>query len=279
MAAITRGLRDAAASGIAFESNLRLRTNQGTYRRFVMQAHPVRDRTGRIARCAGTATDVDDHLMAEDALEEVQRQSRESFLKLVHDLRNAIAPIAYAAAILKLPAADAEQRQGAIETIEGQVRDLRAFLDRISNAAADTRKLARKQTETGDPRLWSQASRRILVVTSDETIAQEWSTLLHIAGHDAVVVHDLAQALEMAAAFKPEVLAVILPLPAADGHEWTQRLRQHPALEKGFIVAVRDETDAQSGPDGCDAVLCKPVRLQDFLKLIAAPEPAAPGQS
>jgi PAS domain S-box-containing protein len=267
---LMRGLREALASGTAFESNMRLRTHQGTYRRFVMQAQPVRDGVGRIVRCVGTATDVDDHLTAEEALQEVRRRNRESLLKLVHDLRNGIAPIAYAAAILKLPGADAAQRQEASATIEGQVRDLRAFLDKVSGACTDTR----KPKDASDSRLLMQPSRRILLVASDDEIAQEWRMLLRIAGHDAIVVHDIPQALESAIAFQPEVLAVTLPLPGADASNWTQRLRQQPALERVFVVAIHEDADAKIV--GCDAVLRKPVRLQDFLKLIAEHEPAAP---
>ncbi len=271
---VLSGLREAVASGIALEINFRLRTHQGTYRRFVAQVHPLRDDAGLIARWVGTMTDVDDHLAAEDALQQASRHSRESLSKLVHDLRNGIAPITYAAAILKLPAADAVQKQEAIEAIEGQVRALRTFIDKISGACTDTRNPVLKKKDPSDSRLLKQASRRILLVASDDEIAQEWSMLLRIAGHNAAVAPDVQQALELAAAFQPEVLAVTLLLPAADGCDWAQRLRGQPELKKALIVAIHGEPDMNTV--GCDAVLRKPVRLQDFLKLIAEHEPAGP---
>ncbi len=269
---VKQDLHEAVTSGSPLESKFRLRDPEGTYRRFIAQAHPLCDDAGRIVRWIGTATDVDDLLKAEDELEQVNRKNQAFLAKLAHDLRNAIAPIGNSAAILRNPSANASQKQRSVEIIDRQVRDLRAYFDKLQTTT-DTRTLP---TETKDPsaaQLLKQSPRRILVVASDGDFVNDWSMLLGVAGHDVRAASGLQQAQDLANEFKPEVLAVSFPLFADDRDDWAKRLRKHPALAKAFIVAIA--ADDTAIPADCDAVLHKPVKLQQFLQLLAERAPSA----
>ncbi|GAA0520362.1 CHASE domain-containing protein [Deinococcus depolymerans] len=58
---------DALRSARPFESEHRLRREDGQYRTFVTRGLPVRDATGRVLEWVGTSTDVDDSVYAENA--------------------------------------------------------------------------------------------------------------------------------------------------------------------------------------------------------------------
>lgn len=66
--------RVAVQSGKLFESRLRIRAADGSYHWFLNRALPGRDAEGRIARWAGSLTDIDDLLRAQEALRELTRE-------------------------------------------------------------------------------------------------------------------------------------------------------------------------------------------------------------
>jgi PAS domain S-box-containing protein len=60
---------DAMTSGAAFETEVRFRKSDGSYRWFLARCNPVRDEDGRILRWYGTCTDIEDRRQAEDRLQ------------------------------------------------------------------------------------------------------------------------------------------------------------------------------------------------------------------
>jgi PAS domain S-box-containing protein len=57
----------AVEGGQVFQSDVRLRDREGTYRWHMVRSVPVRDESGRVIRRFGTATDIDDRVRAEEA--------------------------------------------------------------------------------------------------------------------------------------------------------------------------------------------------------------------
>ena len=66
----------AVRSGTLFESRLRIRAADGSYRWFLNRAQPGRDAEGRIVRWAGSLTDIDDLIRAEERLRESELRFR-----------------------------------------------------------------------------------------------------------------------------------------------------------------------------------------------------------
>ena len=66
----------AVRSGTLFESRLRIRAADGSYRWFLNRAQPGRDAEGRIVRWAGSLTDIDDLIRAEERLRENELRFR-----------------------------------------------------------------------------------------------------------------------------------------------------------------------------------------------------------
>src|SRR5262249_49017499 len=75
--------RAAVQSGTLFESRLRIRAADGSYRWFLNRALPGRDAEGRVVRWAGALTDIDDLVRAQQAL----RESESRFRQLAESLR------------------------------------------------------------------------------------------------------------------------------------------------------------------------------------------------
>ncbi len=83
--------RGAVAENVPYEISLRLRSDDGRYRRHMFSALPVRDYAGNVVQWAGTATDIEEQSGLEERLHQAQRRVAE-VLSLLETLQSA-API------------------------------------------------------------------------------------------------------------------------------------------------------------------------------------------
>ena len=117
------------------------------------------------------------------------------------------------------------------------------------------------------------AGRRVLVVEDHPDVAYATARLLENAGHVVETVGDGPAALELAPAFRPDVVLIDIGLPGIDGYEVARLLREQ-GLGRAILVALtghgrggdrRPEEEARF-----DHRLAKPAEVEDLLKLIAA---------
>ncbi len=80
----TSGGQSQVASGLPHEVELRLRRNDGTYRRFLSRRNPLRDQYGRLTHWYTTATDIEDRKAAEQMLQDENISLREEIDKTLH---------------------------------------------------------------------------------------------------------------------------------------------------------------------------------------------------
>ena len=96
--------------------------------------------------------------------------------------------------------------------------------------------------------------------------------LLQAQGHDVRVVHDGAEALEVALHFEPHVAFLDIGMPRIHGYELARRLRAHPQTAGCLLVAVTgwgQEDDRRRGREaGFDRHLVKPVELPQVEAII-----------
>ncbi len=88
-------------TGEVWEDTFPLRSKSGEYRWFLSRAIPIRDETGKVTRWFGTNTDVTSQRAVEEELREANRRKDEFLAMLAHELRNPLAPIVTAAAVLE----------------------------------------------------------------------------------------------------------------------------------------------------------------------------------
>lgn len=130
----------AVRSGTGYEIEYRFKDRRsGGYRWQLGRALPVRDAAGQIVRWFGTCTDIDDQKRIAEALRAADRRKDEFLAMLAHELRNPLAPMRNAVALLqRRPAVDDEQ-VWAQSVIERQLGHLTHLVDDLLDVSRITR--------------------------------------------------------------------------------------------------------------------------------------------
>ena len=84
----------------------------------------------------------------------------------------------------------------------------------------------------------SETSLRVLIVDDNRDGADALGLLLEELGHNVHVTYGGLQALDVAAAFRPDLLLVDLLMPDMDGYTLVSRFRQLPGFARMKIVAI-----------------------------------------
>ncbi len=115
---------------------------------------------------------------------------------------------------------------------------------------------------------------RVLVVDDNRDGADALGLLLEELGNQVHVTYGGAKALEVATAFRPDLMLIDLVMPGMDGFGLAIRLRQFPAFAQTRIVAITGQKDeeykASAMKAGCDLVLLKPVPLTEIKAVLAS---------
>jgi len=116
-------------------------------------------------------------------------------------------------------------------------------------------------------------SLRVLIVEDNVDAAETLRELLLMWGHEVEVAHDGAAGVELARAFRPEILLCDIGLPVMDGYEVARAIRADPALASTFLVAVTGyalpEDQRRAAEAGFSRHLAKPVAVETIEELLA----------
>ncbi len=132
---------------------------------------------------------------------------------------------------------------------------------------------ARSPGEAAALALPTGSGRRILVVDDNVDSADSLAMLLRFHGHDAQVVHDGMDAVEVALHTLPEVVLLDIGLPRLNGYEVARRIRLSPQGRQMRLVAITGWGQAEdrelSRAAGFDEHFVKPVDYERLLALLA----------
>jgi CheY-like chemotaxis protein len=113
---------------------------------------------------------------------------------------------------------------------------------------------------------------RILIVDDCADTTESLALLIRMWGYQARVAGDAAEALRLAADYRPNVILLDVGMPAVSGWDLAPQLRQLPGLHGVLIVVVsgydRPDDFRRSYQASCNLHLTKPVdpvRLQQLL--------------
>lgn len=119
---------------------------------------------------------------------------------------------------------------------------------------------------------------RVLIVDDDRDGADSMGLLVEELGHNAHVTYGGRQALDVAAAFRPDLMLVDLAMPDLNGCSLVKRFRQSAAFSLTRIVAVTGHADeghkTLALKAGCDAVLFKPITPRHIRETLDGVAPA-----
>jgi two-component system, OmpR family, response regulator len=113
---------------------------------------------------------------------------------------------------------------------------------------------------------------RVLVVDDEDSITDLVSTALRYVGFEVAVAANGRQALERAAAFRPELVVLDVMLPDLDGFEVVRRLRADGLRVPIVFLTARDATeDKVAGLTiGGDDYVTKPFSLEELVARVRA---------
>jgi DNA-binding response OmpR family regulator len=121
--------------------------------------------------------------------------------------------------------------------------------------------------------------RRVLVVDDNEDAADSLAMLLSASGDAVRVAYDGEQALELDAAFLPDVVLLDIGLPKISGYDVARQIRAARGAEP-LVVAITgwgQQEDRQRAHDaGFDHHFTKPVDLDRLMELVDRERPRPP---
>ena len=130
-----------------------------------------------------------------------------------------------------------------------------------------------RETQSPTDGAASGPRRRILVVDDNRDGASSLAMLLTVMGHDTRIAHDGLEGVELAEAFRPDLIVLDIGLPKLNGLDACRRIREQPWAKNVVIAAAtgwgQDEDRRRSEEAGFDHHLVKPVDAAALGKLAA----------
>lgn len=113
---------------------------------------------------------------------------------------------------------------------------------------------------------------RILVIEDNAANMKLTVLLLQREGHEVIEATDAEDGIRLARERSPKLILMDVQLPGMDGLAATRMLKRDAATSKIKIVALtalamtgdRERMEAA----GCDGYIAKPIRYQEFLKVV-----------
>jgi len=116
--------------------------------------------------------------------------------------------------------------------------------------------------------------RRVLVVDDNRDAANSLSIMLRLMGNEPKTAHDGIEALEVAAAFRPDLILLDIGMPRLNGYDTARRIRQQPWGKNVILVALtgwgQDDDRRKSHDAGFDLHMVKPIQPDTLEELLAS---------
>jgi PAS domain S-box-containing protein len=114
---------------------------------------------------------------------------------------------------------------------------------------------------------------RVLVVDDNKDSAASLSKLLRLIGNEVHTAHDGQEAVDAAAAFKPNVVLLDIGLPKINGYDAAKKMREQSWGREMFLIALtgwgQEEDRRRSIEAGFNLHLVKPIEPAELASLLA----------
>jgi len=112
-------------------------------------------------------------------------------------------------------------------------------------------------------------AKRVLIADDEPNIVASLEFLMEQAGLEVRVARDGREALELAAAFEPDLILLDVMMPVLDGYQVCQQLKSDPKLRQARVLMLsakgRDVEVAKGLELGADAYITKPFSTRDLV--------------
>ena len=113
---------------------------------------------------------------------------------------------------------------------------------------------------------------KILIVDDDILITGLMQTLVTMDRHEAIIVNDSNEALDVAVSENPDLITLDLMMPGLSGYDLCELLRADPQFDHTPIIIISAKEDTQSKEKafklGATEYINKPFDIDHFLKTI-----------
>ena len=113
---------------------------------------------------------------------------------------------------------------------------------------------------------------KILIVDDDVLITNLMNTLVTMDGHEAFIVNNSAEAMQVAKSKDPDLITLDLMMPHLNGFEVCALLRAEPKFAQTPIIIVSAKEDSKSREmafqAGATEYINKPFNIDEFLNTI-----------
>ena len=160
----------------------------------------------------------------------VEADDRNIFARaLVHDLRNAVAPIRNAVQLLRFRGSADANLASITDIIERQVNEIARVLNVLEEGDRPGRGDLRSAVNGDDrgtrPSAAATIGKHVLIVDDNAALLTSLSNVLREAGHEVKTAADGAEALALAQSWKPEFVLLDVQMPRMNGFEVARQLR------------------------------------------------------
>jgi len=148
---------------------------------------------------------------------------------LVHDLRNAVAPIRNAVQLLRFRGGADADLASVTDMIDRQVNEIARILDALGNDNRPGRgglgSAANGDVHPAPSSATVRIARKILVVDDNAALLASLSAVLREAGHEVKTAADGVEALALVQSWTPDFVLLDAQMPRMNGFEIARQLR------------------------------------------------------
>jgi CheY-like chemotaxis protein len=171
--------------------------------------------------------------------------------------------------------------KGLVELHGGQIEARSAGLGQgselIVSLPASLLQHSNTPVEVCAPAVTAPLSLRILIADDNRDGAETLGMFLGLSGHDVVLAHTGAEALEVASRYRPDVAVLDIGMPVLNGYEVAKSIRREAWGSNLTLIAVTgwgQEDDKRAAyAAGFDHHLTKPVDPEQLERLLAEGNP------
>jgi CheY-like chemotaxis protein len=115
--------------------------------------------------------------------------------------------------------------------------------------------------------------RKVLVVDDNKDAAMSLATMLTLMGNETRTAHDGEEAIDVAAAYRPDLILLDIGMPRLNGYQTAQRIREQSWSKGMALVALtgwgQEEDRRKSQEAGFDSHVVKPIEFTALETLLA----------